>query len=99
MTAENIRRNALFTPQVDFLKDTFGRVNMDFVGRFETLEEDFATVANKLGIKAALPHINQSRAKAYQDFYTEKSLAVVEQLYAQDIAEFDYRFVAAPTAL
>lgn len=92
MSDENIVRYALFTPQVVFLKDIFGRVNMDFIGRFENLEEDFNTIAAQLKVTASLPHLNQSRARAYQSFYTDKSRAIVEQLYAADIAQFGYGF-------
>jgi len=92
MDEETIDRNALFTPQVTFLNDIFGQVNMDFIGRFENLGEGFNTVATKLNIKAQLPHLNQSRSKPYQAFYTAKSRAIVERLYARDIARFDYQF-------
>jgi hypothetical protein len=36
-----------------------GKVNIDFVGRFENLQSDFDVVVNLLGIKSQqLPHIN-----------------------------------------
>lgn len=92
MSEENIYRNALFTPQVTFLKDTFGRIDMDFVGRFENLEADFNKVAAKLEIAAELPHLNQSHAEDYQTFYSADSQAVIARLYAEDIKEFDYSF-------
>ena len=92
MSEENILRNALFTPQVTFLKNIFGQVNMDFIGRFENLEKDFNTIATKLGLTAQLPHLNQSRAETYQAFYTPKSQAVIKQLYSEDIAMFEYEF-------
>ena len=92
MSEENILRNALFTPQVTFLKDTFGQVNMDFIGRFENLDADFNEVAEKLQITAQLPHLNQSRAEDYQTFYTPDSRDVIARLYAEDIAAFNYSF-------
>jgi hypothetical protein len=92
MSEENINRNALFTPQITFLKDIFGQVTMDFIGHFENLEESFNTVAAKLSLTGQLPHLNQSRSKPYREFYTRKSQAIIQQLYAQDIAEFNYDF-------
>jgi len=92
MSEENIYRNALFTPQVTFLKDIFGRVEMDFVGRFENLDADFNTVAAKLNITAELPHLNQSRVETFQAFYTPRSQAVIKQLYSEDIEIFKYDF-------
>jgi len=93
MNAETINRNALFTPQVTFLKDSFGRVNMDFIGRFEHLESDFEALASQLHISAHLPHLNQSRATtAYQDFYTADSRDIIQRLYCEDIEKFGYNF-------
>lgn len=31
---------------------------VDFIGRLENIERDFATVTEKLGVKATLPHAN-----------------------------------------
>ena len=92
LNAENAMRNALFTPQVVFLRDMFGRIDMDYVGRFETLQQDFDNIAEKLAIDARLPHLNQSRSANYQPFYSDQSRARIAEVYAEDIAAFDYRF-------
>lgn len=44
-------------PQCSFL----GRYALDFVGRFERLDEDMAALGRKLGIDEALPERNRSR--------------------------------------
>ena len=92
LSADNAMRNALFTPQVVFLKNIFGQLSMDFVGRFENLQADFNAIAQKLGVERELPHLNQSRSNPYQTFYSERSRALVAEVYAEDIAAFDYRF-------
>ena len=92
MTPENAMRNALFTPQVVFLKDIFGAINMDFIGRFENLQTDFDTVAQKLGVETQLPHLNQSGAQAYTSFYSDRSKAIIADVYAEDVSAFNYRF-------
>ena len=92
MTAENIMRNALFTPQTLFLQDEFGTLAMDFIGRFENLAEDFARVAERLNVNASLPHINQSRQTPYEDFYSDRSRQIIADLYAGDISAFNYSF-------
>lgn len=94
MSPDNIMRNALFTPQVVFLKDMFGQLSMDFVGRFENLERDFRQVAQRLQVNGELPHLNQSRSQAYQGFYTEQSRDMVAELYSEDIEAFGYQFDA-----
>jgi hypothetical protein len=90
MSEENIMRSALFTPQHLFLQDIFGQPCMDFVGRFESLEEDFAYIAEKLQVSRQLPHLNQSKARNYPEFYTSQSRDIVARLYARDIEQYQY---------
>ena len=92
LSEENTLRNALFTPQVVFLKDIFGRIDMDFIGRFENLQADFAQVAKTLGVDAQLPHLNQSRSEDFRSFYTARSRELVASVYAEDIEAFGYEF-------
>lgn len=92
LSADNAMRNALFTPQVVFLRDSFGRIDMDFIGRFESLQQDFDTVAKKLGVHAQLPHLNRSRSEDFRSFYSDESRDRVAEVYARDILEFGYQF-------
>ncbi|QFU77695.1 chondroitin 4-O-sulfotransferase [Halioglobus maricola] len=92
MTPENIRRNALFTPQIVFLRNMFGQIDMDYVGRFENLQEDFISIAQALGVERTLPHLNQSRSEPYQTAYSMDSRQRVAQVYAEDIDAFGYRY-------
>ncbi len=51
-------------PQSAFLFDELGNQLVDFVGRFESLQEDFDSVCNRLNIACGrLPHVNQSLAE------------------------------------
>ncbi len=53
------------TPQYDFLHDETGKLLVDFVGRFERLQEDFDLISSQLGIiHSQLPHINASKQKS-----------------------------------
>ena len=48
-------------PQYDFIYDATGNNLLDFVGKFENLESDFAYVCKQLSIAdASLPHTNKS---------------------------------------
>ena len=52
-------------PQYDMLHDTRGNLLVDFVGRFESLEQDFTEVRQRLGLSGArLPHRNRSDKKS-----------------------------------
>jgi hypothetical protein len=48
-------------PQHDFLYDETGKLLVDFVGRYETLQADFDTVCARVGIPPTrLPRVNRS---------------------------------------
>jgi len=52
-------------PQYDMLHDADGTLLVDYVGRFENLQQDFNEVCRRLGIEAAeLPHRNPSDKKS-----------------------------------
>jgi hypothetical protein len=52
-------------PQYDMLYDRDGRLLVDFVGRFESLQQDFDQVCERLGITdSTLPHMNKSDKKS-----------------------------------
>jgi hypothetical protein len=51
-------------PQYDFLHDEGGKLLVDFVGRYESLQADFDVVCSRLGLPATpLPHVNGSGAR------------------------------------
>ena len=52
-------------PQYEMLHDAEGRLLVDFVGRFENLQRDFAEVCGRLGIEnPELPHRNPSNKRS-----------------------------------
>jgi len=52
-------------PQYDMLHDKDGRLLVDFLGRFETLQQDFDRVCESLGLEnSQLPHRNPSDKKS-----------------------------------
>jgi len=88
-----VMRYPLFRPQLDWLRlPVSRRMPVDFVGRFERLEEDFNLIAKKIGIEAELPHISPSVHQYYRDEYSTRMRDIVSQVYGGTIAAFDYRF-------
>jgi len=85
--------------QLDYLVDHSGKMGMDFIGRFESLEKDFGKVCARLGIRPApeLPHENPTPGKApYEEFYDKQSREWVRRRFARDIEYFGYEFGQKP---
>lgn len=82
----------MFAPQEDWLLDSEGKNEMDFIGRFENLNEDFSKIAAVIGVDEHLPHLNQSTRGSYHEHYSEKSKAIIQNWFARDIEAFGYKF-------
>lgn len=69
-------------------------IGVDFVGRFESLQDDFNTIAKRLGKDITLEHRNASqlRKSDYRDIYTPQMIDIVAKAYAKDVAYFGYKF-------
>ena len=79
--------------QCDFVLDESGQPLLDFIGRFERLGPDFASVANRFGWKGPLPHLNASHDDPeFRKFYTRRTRDIVGRLHRADIEAFGYDF-------
>ena len=101
-----IRRDKI--SQSRMVTDRHGRLLVDFVGRMESLEQDFATICRRIGVEANLPHLNRSAGSRsteedYRNSYDDRLIDRVADHFAEDIERFGYRFdgstVAAPVVL
>ncbi len=83
-----------FRPQVDFLRGQNGKIELDFIGRFENLQEDFNHVRDHLGQRGELLFINQTKTirEHYQTYYSDELREIAADVYKEDIEAFDYRF-------
>lgn len=81
-----------FQPQVEWLKDDEGKISIDFIGKFESINEDFEQIKKVIGLDAELPHLNASKRVAYQTYYDEETREIVAQWFHEDIEVFGYRF-------
>ncbi|MFZ9061676.1 MAG: sulfotransferase family 2 domain-containing protein [Steroidobacteraceae bacterium] len=70
-----------------------GELGLDFVGRFENLEQDVAEVCRRLGLPVApLPRENVSTRRPYQEYYSRELAVLVGVRWAREVEAFGYRF-------
>lgn len=83
----------MLMPQTYWLKSFDGTLNLDFIGRFENLEEDFKTVCNSLGLnEIILPHRIKGVSEDYRDNYDKETKDLVSTIYSEEISFFGYEF-------
>lgn len=69
---------------------------LDFVGKFEIIQEDFNTIAQKILGKdyqtIEVPHENKTKRKPYQQYYNETQKQWIEENFAKIIEMGKYKF-------
>lgn len=78
--------------QTAWAYDADGHRIVDFVGRFENIEADFAKMCLQVGISAALPHLNRTDHQNYRHCFTPEGRERVLELWSMDVRNFDYTF-------
>jgi chondroitin 4-sulfotransferase 11 len=79
-------------PQYKFIFDHGGECLVDFVGRFERLQDDFAEVCGRLKTERTLPHVLAATIGDYKSYYDETARKMVERRFGEDIERFGYSF-------
>ncbi len=85
----------LTRPQVATLKDPLtGILVTDALIRFETLQQDFDLICDRIGKpRVLLPHVNAKVSTGdYRALYTPQTKALVEAMFAEDLETFHYSF-------
>lgn len=87
-----IRDYIHFRPQHEFICDLFGRPLVDFIGRFERIDEDYRAICARLGISSPLQESNIGFHRDYRVAFTAEMIHAVERHYRADIKMFRYTF-------
>ena len=90
----------LVRPQHHLLTDDDGTLMMDYVGRYETLQESFDEICRHIGLAPSkLARKNASRHRSYECYYDATLKRAVAGYYRKDFELFGYdtdRIVTGP---
>jgi len=79
--------------QINMLTDKEGNLQMNFIGRFENLHQDWNFVCNKLEItNAELSHRKKASKVNYKDYYNGENIDLVNRLWKKDLEIFGYKY-------
>jgi len=91
--ANSIDRSDLKGIQLDWILNDDGKLFVDFIGRYENLQQDFGKVCDNIGLpRQVLLHTNKTRHRPYWDCYDENTKNIVATKYKKDIEYFGYEF-------
>ncbi len=83
--------------QHEYLVDLQGKVIVDFIGRYENLQADFAGICQRIGVpEPELPHLRRAQDRQdYRSYYTDELAELVAHHYRRDLDVLDYTFDGA----
>ncbi len=85
----------VFMPQVKHIINEKGKIGVNFIGRFENLEDDFQLVLKNLGVKQILhtptKTMNVRDHKHFSEYYNPSILAKVNQILREDFIMLPYK--------
>lgn len=83
----------LFLPQYKFVTDKTDQLQLNLIGRNETMQTSFNNICDSLGIeRIELGHVNSSIHRPYQEYYDKELIEWVSTLYEKDLELFNYQF-------
>lgn len=91
--AKEFRARVLVKPQFLQLSDARGNIAMDYVGRYETLQNSVDEICLSLKVESSqLQKRNTSEHQQYREYYDEELKSAVETVYAEDLRRFNYSY-------
>lgn len=80
-------------PQLFWLRSIDGTIKLDFIGKFESLHEDFHKICSSLNVPPIdLPHVLKGSGESYTGYYDNESREIVSRIYGEEIELFNYSF-------
>tara|TARA_B100001063_G_scaffold156810_1_gene146250 strand:+ start:1571 stop:2221 length:651 start_codon:yes stop_codon:yes gene_type:complete len=78
-----------FIPQINFIEDAFGNTMVDFIGKYERLNEDMNIVFKKINIDTKLEYVNVNKSSD-SIILSDASRAIIREYYKRDFEKLGY---------
>lgn len=80
-------------PQTYWLKNYKGQIDLDYIGKFEKLQDTFKKIKRSLNlIDIEFPHKLKGSGEDYKSKYDKKTIDIVKEFYREEIRLFHYTF-------
>ena len=81
-----------FKLQSEFICNDYGKIIVDFVGKYENIDKDLSKLSKLINKDIFLPHLNKGKAKQkYEKIYTNEMKDIVYEMYRRDFEIFNYK--------
>ena len=88
---ERFRNRVLLASQWSLLSDREGNLSINYVGKYESLQESFKEICLKVDIPTnKLPRRNASKHPHYEDILDTSLKADIAEIYCDDFNAFNY---------
>lgn len=79
--------------QVYWLKNFKGKIDFDYIGKFEKIDETFNMIRETFDMNnVVFPHEKRTKNLDYRDVYDNESIDLISKIYKDDIDAFNYTF-------
>jgi len=83
----------MLKPQMYWLKSFKSTIPLNYIGRFESLQEDTHKIFELLKLKeTSLPHLLKGSTDNYKKYYDNETNNIIMDIYKEDIDTFGYKF-------
>lgn len=82
--------NPMFWPQSMYVVDDNNVKQVDFIGRYEFIDEDYEKIRKKLKIKNKLKAINRTSFFSSGENMSVQTMNIINEIYAKDFKNFNY---------
>ena len=90
---DDARTDPHLKSQYAFLSDDSGALLVDYIGKFERLNDAFEHICDRLGVTDfELPHLKKADRREYHAYYTPELVDLVGARYQRDVELFGYSF-------